>query len=149
MALYTFDPKQLSVIVGPYIIKGFSETMISITRGTDAFSMIVGADGEATRVKSNDNSATITLTLQQGSPSNDVLSLIATADRLTSTGIFPFLLKDNLGNTVMTAASCFIAKVPDIVFGKTHNDRVWTIMTDDLVVFVGGQTQSGANYQPA
>jgi len=147
--LWTFDAKQVSVICGPYIIKGFSESMISVTRTTDAFTMIVGADGEATRVKSNDNSATITITLQQGSPSNDQLSLIASADRLSSTGIFPFLLKDNLGTTLMSAASCFISKVPDMVFGKTHNDRVWTIMTDDLIVFVGGQTQSGANYQPA
>jgi Protein of unknown function (DUF3277) len=148
MALWTFDPKQLSVIVGPYIIKGFSETMISIARATDAFSMIVGADGEATRVKSNDNSATITITLQQGSPSNDDLSKIATADRLSSLGVFPLLIKDNFGNTIMTAPTAFISKVPDITFAKTHQDRAWVIMTDNIEIFLGGQTQSGANYAP-
>ena len=146
--LWTFDPKQLSVIVGPYIVKGFSETMVSISRATDAFTMIVGADGEATRVKSNDNSATITITLQQGSPSNDDLSKIATADRLGSVGIFPLLIKDNLGNTVMSAPTAFISKVPDIVFAKTHQDRAWVIMTDNIEIFLGGQTQSGPNYSP-
>jgi hypothetical protein len=148
MALYSFDPKKLSVIVGPYVIKGFSESMLTITKTSDAFSMVVGADGEATRVKSNDGSATITLTLQQGSPSNDQLSLIATADELSNSGVFPLLIKDNLGNTVAAAGTCFISKLPDVTFGKTQNDRSWNIMTDNLIMFVGGSASTTANYNP-
>lgn len=147
MALYSFDPKQLSIIVGPYIIKGFSESMVTITKNAEAFTMVVGADGEATRVKSNDGSATITLTLQQGSPSNNDLSLIANADQLLNAGVFPLSIKDNLGTTLAIAATCFISKLPDVTFGKTQNDRSWSIMTDNLVMFVGGAGSTTANYQ--
>jgi hypothetical protein len=144
--LYSFDPKKLSIIVGPYIMKGFSESMVTITKTSDAFTMVVGADGEATRVKSNDGSATITLTLQQGSPSNDELSLIATADQLSNVGVFPLSIKDNLGTTLAAAATCFISKMPDVTFGKTQNDRSWTIMTDNLIMFVGGAASTTSNY---
>lgn len=146
--LYTFDPKKVSVVLGPYIAKGFSDSMITITKTSEAFTMVVGADGEATRVKSNDGSATIAITLLQSSPTNDALSTIATADALSNLGVFPFFLKDNLGTTLVAAATCFISKLPDMTFGKTQNDRVWNIMTDNLVMFVGGQSTTTANFTP-
>ena len=146
--LYTFDPKKVSIVFGTYIAKGFSDSMITITKTSEAFTMVVGADGEATRVKSNDGSATITLTFLQSSPTNDALSTIATADALSNLGVFPFFLKDNLGTTLATAATCFISKLPDMTFGKTQNDRVWNIMTDNLLMFVGGQSTTTANFTP-
>ena len=140
MALRTFDPKEVSIIFGEYIIRGFAETQISVARDNAAYEMVIGADGEATRVKSNDRSGTITITLQQSSPSNDDLSTIALADELSNTGLRPFYMKDNLGNSLYSAATAFIEQIPEASFGKTANDRTWIIKTDNLVAFLGGNS---------
>jgi len=138
MTMRTFDPKEVSVIYGPLILRGFSEDKISIVRDNPAWEMVIGADGESTRVKSNDRSGTITLTLQQSSPSNDDLSTVALADETSNGGLLPLFIKDNLGTTVASAASAYIEQIPEASFGKTQNDRVWVLKTDNLVVFLGG-----------
>lgn len=138
MAMYSYDPRQLSVICGGFIIRGFADTQVTITRTNAAWELVVGADGEATRVKSNDRSGTITFFLQQSSPSNDELSTLALLDELSNTGIFPLLIKDNLGSTVAVADTAFIEKFPDAAFGKTAQNREWVLRTDNLNVFLGG-----------
>jgi len=140
MSVRTFDPKEVSVIVGEYIIRGFSEDKITVARDNPGWELVVGADGEGTRVKSNDNSGTITITLQQASPSNDDLSTLANLDSLSNSGLRPFYMKDNLGTTIMTAATCFIEQIPEATFGKTQNDRAWVLKTDNLVQFLGGNS---------
>ena len=138
MSLKTFDPAEVSVIFGENIIRGFSDSQVTVARDNPAWEMVIGADGEATRVKSNDRSGTITLTLQQSSPSNDDLSLIAAADELSNTGLRPVYIKDNLGTSLFTAVSAYIEQVPEAAYGKTQNDRVWVIKTDNLVANLGG-----------
>ena len=67
-----------SLIFGAIDISGLTNgVFISVERDTDAFTKVVGADGEGMRSKSNDKSATITITLMQSSSSNDALSAIA------------------------------------------------------------------------
>lgn len=138
MSLRTFDPKEVSIIFGELIIRGFGETAISVVRDNPAWQMVIGADGEATRVKSNDRSGTITITLQQSSPSNDDLSTIALADEVSNAGLRPFFMKDNLGSTIYSAASAYIEQVPEAAYGKTPNERTWVIKTDNLIAFLGG-----------
>ena len=138
MSLQTFDPKEVSVIFGENIIRGFSESQVTVTRDNPAWEMVIGADGEATRVKSNDRSGTITITLQQSSPSNDDLSLIANADELSNAGLRPLYIKDNLGTSLFSAVTAYIEHIPEAAYGKTQNDRVWVIKTDNLIANLGG-----------
>ena len=138
MALRSFDPKELTVVFGEYIIRGFAEEMVTIARDNPMFEMVVGADGEATRVKSNDRSGTITFTLQQSSPSNDELSTIALMDETANAGLRPLYIKDAMGSSLFTAASAYIEQIPEAAYGKSLNDRTWTIKTDSLVAFLGG-----------
>jgi hypothetical protein len=142
MALYSFDPKELSVIVGPYIIRGFSDSQVTLARTNPAWELVVGADGEATRVKSNDRSGTVTISLQQSSPSNDELTTLALADELSNTGLFPLFVKDNLGTTLCSAETAYIEKFPDAAFAKTAQTREWVIRADDLHMFIGGNNVS-------
>lgn len=144
MALHTFDPAELSVVYGSHIVRGFSEEQVTVTRDNPAFEMVIGADGEATRVKSNDRSGSVTITLQQSSPSNDFLSSIALADELSNTGLLPLLIKDNLGTSLYSAVSAYIEQIPEAAYGKTNNDRVWTIRTDNLIAFVGSNITGNA-----
>lgn len=138
MSLKTFDPKEVSITLGEFILRGFADEMISVVRDNPAWEMVVGADGEATRVKSNDRSGTITITLQQSSPSNDDLSGLALSDELSNSGLRPFYMRDNLGTSIYTAITCYIEQIPEASYGKSVNDRVWVLKTDNLIGFLGG-----------
>lgn len=137
--VFTYDPKQVSCIVGGQIGQGFSDgSFIKVERNEDAFTLKVGVDGEGTRAKSNNKSGKITITLMQSSSFNDTLSAFAAADELSNTGAVPFFLKDNSGRTLCTALTCWVKKYADSEFAKEVSTRVWTLETDDITVFVGG-----------
>lgn len=137
--VFTYDPKLFSIICGGKIIQGFGDsTFIKIERNQQAFQLKMGTDGEGTRAKSNDNSAKVTITLMQSSPSNDDLSSFAQLDALANAGIFPLFLRDGSGRTVASAVTAWIQKLPDSEFSNEAQTRDWVIETDTLLYEVGG-----------
>lgn len=135
----TYDPKQVALIFGGKILHGFADgSFVKIKRDEPTFTKKVGVDGEACRAKSNNKGGTIEVTLLQSSPSNDDLSAFAAADELTNTGVQPFLMKDGSGSTVCAAATAWIQKPADVEDAKEVGNRVWTIETDEIDMFVGG-----------
>ena len=78
MALSTYAPDKVSINIAGHIVTGYTETsFVDIEFSNDRITMEKGGDGEVARVITADNSAMITVRLQQTSPSNDVLSLLA------------------------------------------------------------------------
>lgn len=139
MAVLTYDPKSVVITVGGIPMSGYADgTFLEITADTQQFTKVIGADGYATRVKSNDYGGVLTLTLSQSSPSNDALSALFNLDKLTSTGVVPILIKDLSGTTVLFSATGWIQQFPDIAFGNEINDRAWTFDLANLDIFVGG-----------
>lgn len=139
MAVKTYDPKQVILIVGGFQITGYAEgTFVNIARREDAFTLHVGSDGEGVRSKSNNRSGTVTFHLLQSSHSNDILSAFAKADELTNAGIFPLMVKDGSGSSLYMAQSAWIKKIADSEFGKEAGAREWGLETDNLEAFVGG-----------
>lgn len=139
MSVATFDPKSVVIAVGGVPLSGFADgTFLEITSDTQQFSKTTGADGFTTRVKSNNNGATATVTLAQSSPSNDFLSGLAAADRLTNSGIVPVLIKDLSGTTLIFAATAWIQQVPDSSFGNEINNRSWVLDMAEADIFLGG-----------
>ena len=143
MAIRTYDPKLTTVIFGPLQIQGFAEEKISVSYSDDSFDLAIGCDGEATRVRKNNNSATITVTLQQSSPSNDSLSVISIADRATNTGMFPLTFVDGSGSTIAFAANAYIQKHPDLTYSNSNQTCQWVFITDNLGMFTGGNVVFG------
>ena len=143
MAIRTYDPKLTTVIFGPLQIQGFAEEKISVSYSDDSFDLAIGCDGEATRVRKNNNSATITVTLQQSSPSNDSLSVISIADRGTNVGMFPLTFVDGSGSTVAFAANAYIQKHPDLTYSNSNQTCQWVFITDNLGMFTGGNVVFG------
>lgn len=142
MGLKTYDPKQVVLTIGTHAVSGYMDgTFINAARNEDAFTISVGADGETTRVKSNNKTGRVTLTLKQSSDSNDILSAIAAADELGNAGIVPILLKDLKGRTLGTAARAWVVKVPEIVYSKGVEGRAWIFESDEFLPFVGGNSQ--------
>ena len=139
MSVKTFDPSQLAVSIGGALLTGFADgTFVKVSRDTDAFNLTIGSDGEGTRVKTNNKSATIVVTLQQTSSSNDFLSGLAASDELSNGGAVPLLIKDNSGRTLFSAETAWVQKYADAEYSNDVTSREWTIRTDFLVAFIGG-----------
>lgn len=137
---FQYDPAQIQVVFGKNLITGFADaTFVEVERNVDAFTTVVGADGEVTRVKSQNRSGTVKITLQQASPSNDVLSASATLDEQSSTGAQPFLLKDAQGTTIVSAKLMWVKKKANTTFAATNENREWTLETGDLSYALGGE----------
>ena len=144
MALSTYDPKEIIVNVNGQIITGFSETVVTVSRAEDAIIDVIGADGEVTRILSNDRRGNIEISLQNTSSSNLILSILANADELTGGSVFPVLIKDNRGNDLHAAAECWIQKQPEVIYDKTEAPRVWIIRCADLRMVVAGHEAAAA-----
>lgn len=139
MAVKTYDPKQVSLIVGGKIIGGFTDgTFIKGERNEDMWTLKIGVDGIGTRSKTNNKSGKLTITLHQSSASNDDLSAFAIADELSNTGAVPVLLKDNSGRTICSALTMWVKKIADPEFAKEVMNRVWVMETDEFAIFDGG-----------
>ena len=143
MAVRSYDPKSVIVSVGGVPISGYADgTFIEISRDDVAFTKVVGADGNTSRVKSNNTGGTLTITLQQTSPSNDILSAFAQADELTNSGVVPILVKDLSGNSIYFSATGWIQKYPDSIFANEINTRAWVLDLADLDMFVGSNGEN-------
>jgi len=143
MAVRTYDPKSVVVTIGGVPMSGYADgTFLVVDRDENSFSKVTGADGTTTRVKSNNRSGTMTLTLKQSSPSNDVLSGFATLDELANSGVVPILIKDLSGNSLFFSATGWIQKFPSSEFGKEINNRDWILDLVDVDMFVGSNAEN-------
>lgn len=139
MSLKTFDPKDVSVIIGGAIMQGFANgTFINVERAEDAYSTDVGADGEPLRVKSNNKMTTITLTLMQSSDSNSIISAFAILDEKSNAGVVPILIKDNGGDTLIVGGRGWVRKMANVEYGKESTNREWIFDLAESEMFVGG-----------
>ena len=128
MAVRTYDPKQVIITVGGVPMSGFSDgTFLEIDRNEPTWNMVVGADGLVTRGKTNNFSGTMTLTLKQSSPSNDVLSGFMAIDEASNAGVFPILVKDLSGNSIYFAGQAWVSQYANSTFDKHISESQWTI----------------------
>ena len=143
MAVRTYDPKAVICSIGGVPMSGYPDgTFIEISRDDVAFTKVVGADGTTTRVKSNNTGGTLTVTLKQSSPSNDVLSAFAQADERANLGVVPILIKDLSGNSISFSATGWVQKLPDQIFANEINNRVWVFDLADVDIFVGSNGEN-------
>lgn len=138
MALHTYDPSEVTVAIGGAIMSGYTDgTFVEIARNEATWNTVVGADGIVTRGKTNNRSGTLTLTLKQSSPSNDILSALLIADELTNASVFPVLIKDLSGTSIFFSAQSFLTTFANSTFSKDITDRSWVFTLADVDIFVG------------
>ena len=137
--LFTYDPKDIILIVGGIAISGFADgEMVSAERTNDSFAMVSGTDGDVSRSKSNDKTGTITVTHQQTSPSNDVLSGFAQLDEESNDGVVPVLIKDLNGTSLYFSEHAWVKKPAAAGHAKEISPREWLLDCAKLEAFVGG-----------
>jgi hypothetical protein len=143
--VYTYASDEVRVIVGGVPMSGFADgTFVTVSRDEQAFTKVTGADGTTSRSKSANKSGTITITLKQTSPSNDVLSGFMIADEQSNEGVVPVLIKDTSGRTIHSVSAAWVQQMPDNEFGKEISEREWVMDCARIDSFVGGNDRSSA-----
>lgn len=141
MGVKTYDPSNVSMFYGAIEMQGFAQdAAISVEHDEDDWTLVTGVDGEGTRSKTSNSSATITVSLMQSSVVNDLLSAERELDRLApnGTGGKPLLIKDNSGRSIYAAQTAWIQKAPSAELNREATTREWVFRTDNLVAFHGG-----------
>ena len=135
-----YDPGQVITNIGGRDVTGYAPgTFVELKRNKEAFTISVGSDGEITRVKSQDRSGTIKVTLKQDSPLNDYFSSLATQDERTSDAAVPGIVKDANGTTLGSAQKLWVKKKPDTAFSDASENREWEFETGFLDLTIGGE----------
>ena len=140
----TWDATQYVVIVTPTVGPSFrvvgpaKGTFVEVARMTDAFSSDAGANGDVVRSYNADQRGTVKLTVQQTSPSNDLLSNIGIADEQSGKGLCILALEDISGRSISSGASAWLKRISDGSFAVEAGDRVWEFEVAQLRHFIGG-----------
>lgn len=138
----TYSPKKVSVSFAGQLLSGFSEgSFITAERDEDAFSKVVGNDGETTRQQNPNRSGSVNVNLKGSSSSNDVLSALASKDEIDGSGVAPLIVKDNNGTTLV-AGQAWIRKSAAVEYSREVGDRDWAFDVAEMTHFVGGNSQS-------
>jgi hypothetical protein len=142
MATKVYDADQITISFGTVALTGLAEDdVLTIEQDSDDFTDVAGLDGEVTRSKSRDRRATITVRLMQTSDSNDLLSAINNADfkAPNGAGIAQLMIRDRgTGRALYAAAEAWIAKPPQVVYGRSAKVREWKLRAASLERLDGG-----------
>lgn len=135
----THDPASMVFTVGGNVITGFMDgTYLTVERDEDTYTLHVGSDGEVARVRNRNKSGRFTFILQQTSPSNAILSALATLDEQTGVPAGASYLRDLLGTTVLGGDESYVLKPASSPFAKEMQGREWTVIVPRLDGVVGG-----------
>ncbi len=147
--LNIYSPNDITVAITrsdgfAHVIGGYSEdAMVTVEPATEAFSMYTSADNKSTLLFHANNSATVMLTLNQTSESNDILSDLYEEFKGSKniSKLFSITVKDQNGRSLYMADQAFIGKRPSAVFGNTMQNRDWTILCHDMQQYSGGNAK--------
>ncbi len=139
MPSYVYDASQHFLTIGGVPIQGFQEgSELTIEFDEDQSTRQVDVDGRGVVFnKSNNHLSTITFTLNEGSPANDVLSQLYTDFRAGNGGIDPMFFKDNNGTSLAQSDACTVQTVPSLGGGTESSGREWVLGCGQTTLFVG------------
>lgn len=126
--LKTYSPDKIIITVGAHVVTGVGpDTFLTIEAMTDGVTSEAGAYGDVARANSLDPRHEITITLQQTSDSNTVLSGLYLADRVSGGGgVFPVLITDLRGTTVFGGQG-WVRKQATSTFAAGLEAKEWVI----------------------
>ncbi len=147
--LATFAPNDVTIVISQastglsYIVSGYSEdSIVGIERNAETYTLYTGADNTNTRIYNANTAAKITLSLQQTSSGNDILSSLYLNDAASrdSSGLFSISVVDNSGRSSYFSEEAYIAVVPNSQFGNKMETRDWVIEATRLDTYIGGNS---------
>ncbi len=141
MALFkNYDPSRIILVWNTIQVQGYGpDTFVKAARNEDQFTEQVGAAGDVVHIRNRNRTGKVTFTLQDASPSNDLLSAIANADEISGLGYGALMIKDLNGTTLVKCANARIQKYPDLEYGADAGTNDWILMCAELEMFIGGE----------
>lgn len=140
MAIFTYSANNAFLTLNGFPINGLQEgSEILITMDEDVVSKQVDIDGKnVTFNKLNNNTATITFTLNDGVDAN--VTLFAQYQALKNNlagGVLPIFFKDGDTGTTFISGGCTVKTLPPIVKGKESKGREWVLTTGQAELDIG------------
>lgn len=143
--LASYSPESVIIVISngefQHTISGYTDgSFLNIERVIPHATLYTGADGTNVRVTRSVTNVDITLTLHQGSESNDVLSALLQKDEQSRNldWLFAITISDTSGRTVVASPNAFIGTVPGLGFGTDQSDREWVLHAVGASVNIGG-----------
>jgi len=124
------DADQFLLYFSGVQIQGFADGEYAvIEQMTEAFTEVVGTDGEVARSKTNDRRVKVTLKLLQTSAANAQLSAIHQRDLNSpnGAGVGTFSMVDLFGGSLCEGDQAWIVKYPDSSLDRSAKSRDWEI----------------------
>lgn len=123
-----YDPKDVAIVFKGQLITGImSGTFVSVERNEDSYEKTSGAGGDITRVRKNDKSGMVTVTLQSESPSNAVFDAAHLQDELTNLGSGNIEVTNVNSTGSATAAEAWVQKPAKVEYSDGATGREWKI----------------------
>lgn len=121
-ALKTYDPTQMSVIAGPYVVTDFDS--LSIEQDEDDWALTSGSAGELTRTYNANRAGKITIVLPQTNSVN-----LSFASLAASKAVFTVAIVDSNGFSVHTISQASVLKRPMADYAKAESGtREWVFI---------------------
>lgn len=141
-AVKFYDANQVTTVFGAARIdSGFNDgQFLRITKTEKDFGVKVGADGQVTRFKTNNNVYEIKVTLMQTSNGHAKFTAIRALDLAApnGAGVAPIAVADLGGANAFAASACWISGPPEQVYGREAEGWEWTLQCADGVEVCGG-----------
>jgi len=136
----TYNLARVIMTVNGVPMSGFGESdAANWEPNSDIWETTVGADGELTRNKTNDDSGKLTFTFSKMSMSNGVLNVFLQLAKNFGIGdTFTIMINDLNGGDKLIAIDCYIEREPDLAFGKAAGEKAWVIKTPSGKTSHGG-----------
>lgn len=134
--MYPYDSAEVTLSFAGYPIESgrAKGEFVSSEYTSEITAEAAGADGVVAVSKMNDQSATITIKVLQGSPGHAQLTEMAARSRATrgiATGVYE--LRDLSGGLVESAQKAWIKKEPSNAYGAEAGEREWKLGCEKLV----------------
>lgn len=145
----TYSPSDVNVVISQestgliHAIAGYAEdSHINVERDSETYEHVTGVDNIATRVYKANTSGKVTVSLGQGSASNDILTMLYLNDKASknSDGLFTLTVKDGSGRSVAFAQEAYIGVVPNSQYGNSLNNRDWVFHCTQMDDIIGGNS---------
>jgi len=151
--LNIYSPNEITVVLTradgfSHVVGGYSEdAMISVEPSAEALTLYTSADNKSTLLFNSNNSATVMITLNQTSASNDIFSALYEEMRQSKNAskLFSVMIKDLNGRSMYECAQAFIGKRPNASYANSMQNRDWTLLCPDMRQNSGGN----ARFSPA
>lgn len=131
--MYTYDPTSIVVTFGSIRLIGFMDgTFVSAERDEDGYLKMVSSMGDAVRTRNGNRGGGVRVTLQQNSPTNDLLFAQARMDEIDGSGSGILQIQDLAGTTILHATWVWVKKFPTVEYGDKLLGRTWVFDCDEL-----------------